>query len=138
MWFLEIDKLLIITAVTLFAGLLRLSNAKLGTKIPINYILPIIEIGVIFYISKRLAVFYLIYIIITYFLSTILLKSQRYKKLLFPIFCLVASIPFFINRLPELGIELNNIFIIIGISYSIFKVIDVYYHVYYSGEPVNP
>ena len=137
MWFLEIDKLLIITAVTLFAGLLRLSNAKLGTKIPINYILPIIEIGVIFYISKRLAVFYLIYIIITYFLSTILLKSQRYKKLLFPIFCLVASIPFFINRLPELGIELNNIFIIIGISYSIFKVIDVYYHVYYSGEPIN-
>ena len=138
MWFLEIDKLLIITVVTLFTGFLRLSNAKLGTKIPVDYILPIVEIGVIFYISKRLAIFYLIYIIITYLLSMVLLKSPRYKKLLFPIFCLVASSPFFINRLTDLGIRFNNIFIIIGISYSIFKVIDTYYHVYYSGEPINP
>ena len=138
MWFLEIDKLLIITVVTLFTGFLRLSNAKLGTKIPVDYILSIVEIGVIFYISKRLAVFYLIYIIITYLLSMVLLKSSRYKKLLFPIFCLVASSPFFINRLTDLGIRFNNIFIIIGISYSIFKVIDTYYHVYYSGEPINP
>lgn len=137
MWFLEIDKLLIITVVTLFAGFLRLSDAKLRIKIPINYILPIIEIGVIFYIGKRLAVFYLIYIAVTYLLAMVLLKSPKYKKLLFPIFCLVASIPFFINRLPELGIELNSIFIIIGISYSIFKVIDTYYHVYYSGELTN-
>ncbi len=138
MWFLEIDKLLIITVVTLFTGFLRLSNAKLGTKIPVDYILPIVEIGVIFYISKRLAIFYLIYIIITYLLSMVLLKSPRYKKLLFPIFCLVASSPFFINRLTDLGIRFNNIFIIIGISYSVFKVIDTYYHVYYSGEPINP
>ncbi|MFW5649640.1 MAG: MBOAT family O-acyltransferase [Candidatus Alkaliphilus sp. MAG34] len=138
MWFLEIDKLLIITVVTLFTGFLRLSNAKLGTKIPVDYILSIVEIGVIFYISKRLAVFYLIYIIITYLLSMVLLKSSRYKKLLFPIFCLVASSPFFINRLTDLGIVFDNLFIIIGISYSVFKVIDTYYHVYYSGEPINP
>lgn len=137
MWFLETDKLFIITIVTLFIGFLRLCNARLGTKIPINYILPVIETGVIFYISKKLAIFYLIYIIITYFLAMILFKSSKYRKLLFLIFCLTAIIPFFVNRLPDFGIELSNIFFIIGISYSVFKVIDIYYHIYYSGEFIN-
>ncbi len=137
MWFLEIDKLFIITIVTLFIGFLRLCNAGLGTKIPINYILPVMEIGVIFYISKRLAIFYLIYIMVTYFLAMVLFKSSKNKKLLFFIFCLIACVPFFVNRLPDLGIELSNVFFIIGISYSIFKVIDIYYHVYYSGEFIS-
>ena len=137
MWFLEIDKLIIITAVALFTGLLRLCNAKFGTKIPINYILPAVEIGVIFYISKRLAIFYLIYIMITYFLAIALFKSSKHRKLLFFIFCLAAGVPFFANRLQDLGIGPNNIFAIIGISYSIFKVIDVYYHVYYSGQLID-
>ena len=137
MWFLETDKLFIITIVTLFIGFLRLCNAGLGTKIPINYILPVMEIGVIFYISKRLAIFYLIYIMVTYFLAMVLFKSSKNKKLLFFIFCLIACVPFFVNRLPDLGIELSNVFFIIGIYYSIFKVIDIYYHVYYSGEFIS-
>lgn len=137
MWFLEIDKLFIITVVALFTGFLRFCNVEFKDKIPVNHILPIVEIGVIFYISKRLAIFYLIYIGITYLLAIFLFKSQKYRKLLFPLFCLIACIPFFINRLPSLGIELNNAFIIIGISYSIFKVIDIYYHVYYSGDLID-
>jgi len=137
MWFLETDKLFIITIVTLFIGFLRLCNAGLGTKIPINYILPVMEIGVIFYIGKKLAIFYLIYIMVTYFLAMVLFKSSKYKKLLFFIFCLTACVPFFVNRLPDFGIELSNVFFIIGISYSLFKVIDIYYHVYYSGEFIS-
>lgn len=137
MWFLEIDKLFIITAVALFSGLVRSFNARFRDIIPINYIFPIVEIMVMFYISKGLAIFYLIYMVITYLLAVVLFKSQKYRKLLFLFFCLVACIPFFINRLPDIGIEFNNIFIIIGISYSIFKVIDIYYHVYYSGDLVD-
>jgi len=137
MWFLEIDKLFMIAGVALFIGFIRLCNLKVRDKIPVNYILPIVEIGVIFSFSKKLAIFYVIYIIITYLLAVFLFKAKKSRKLLFIIFCLTACIPFFINRLPNLGIELNNVFIIIGISYSIFKVIDIYYHVYYSGELID-
>lgn len=138
MWFLEIDKLFIIGALALFIGVLRLCNAYFGAKIPVDYILPVAEIGVIFYVSKRLAIFYFIYIITTYVLAVVLHKAIRYKKALFVIFCSLSSIPFFANRLIDFGIELDSIFIIIGISYSIFKVIDIYYHIFYSGEFINP
>lgn len=137
MWFLELDKLFIITALALFIGFLRLCNSKFKINIPVNFILPVMEAGVLFYISKKLAIFYLFYIIITYFLALVLFKSEKYRRILFLVFCLVASMPFFINRLPDLGIELNNAFIIIGISYTIFKVIDIYYHIYYSGELIE-
>lgn len=138
MWFLETDKLFIIAAIALIGGLIRLCNAKLNIGIPINYILPIMEIGAIFYISKDLAVFYLIYIIITYILAIALHKSIKYRRLLFLVSCMIASVPFFVNRIPGMGIRLNSMFVIIGISYNVFKVIDAYYHVYYSEELINP
>ena len=137
MWFLEIDKLIMITVMAIFIGILRLFNDHLKFKIPIKHILPIIEIWIIFYIDNRLAIFYLSYIIITFLLAVVLNKSTRYKKTLFVLACIISSIPFFINRLPSMGIEFNNPFIIIGISYSIFKAIDIYYHVYYSEENIN-
>ena len=137
MWFLEIDKLFIITLVALFICLLRILNSRLKLSIPIHFILPIIELGVLFYISKKLAVFYAAYIIFTYVLSLFLYKSKVLKKVLFFIFCIVATLPFFYNRIDTFGLELNNVFVIIGISYSMFKVIDAFYHVYYSEENIN-
>jgi len=137
MWFLEIDQLLIITALVLFIGILRAIGEKLKVNIPINFILPVIQLGILFFISRRLAIFYILYIFITYILAIILFKATKFREILFLIFCLLASSPFIISRFVNLGIIFNTSFIIIGIAYVIFKVIDIYYHIYYSGDLIN-
>ena len=137
MWFLEIDKLLIISAFALLMAFLRVLNQKLKNKIPVNYILLAIAILVMAYVDKRLAIFYVVYTLVTYIMSFLLFKAKKARKALFLTACLLATLPFFLGRISNLQIFDQSGFVIVGIAYSIFKVIDAYYHVYYSGESIN-
>lgn len=140
MWFLEIEKLLIIIGFSLSILILRFIRSKMITKKQknifniINIIMPIMEIIIIAYINKKLAIFYLIYILTTYILSMILYKTVKLKKWLFFLFSIIITIPFFISRV--IG-EKGEFFVIIGIAYAMFKVIDIFYNVYYTNEKID-
>lgn len=139
MWFLELKKLLMIIGFSLGVLMLRTIKSKLykkknSKKDIINIIIPMLEMFIIGIFSKKLLVFYLIYITVTYILSFILYKVVKFRKQIFALFSLISIIPFFASRLFG---EEGNFFIIIGIAYAIFKVIDIFYNVYYTNEKID-
>ncbi len=133
MWFLDANTLFLISAAVILIGFMRILNQTFQLNLPIKYIMPFVEVGVIYYIDSKLAIFYMVYIVITYLLGVLLYKAKIFRKTLFFICCVIACIPFFLNRMPALGIENINFLIIIGISYCMLKVIDTYFVIYY-GE----
>lgn len=137
MWFLQTDTLIIISCVTVLIAIMRWKYSIWGVRIPINYLLPLLDIAVLVYISKRLAVFYLFYVAVCYLATVILYRIRRNRAFFFVLFCLLSSVPFFMTRMSSFGLELPFLFIAIGISYNMFKVIDVFYYVYYAQEPID-
>lgn len=137
MWFLQTDTLIIVTCVTVFIAVMRWKYSIWGVKIPINYLLPLLDIAVLIYISKRLAVLYLLYVAGGYLATVILYKLQKNRLFFFVLFCLLSSVPFFMSRISSIGMELPFLFVAIGISYNMFKIIDGLYYVYYAQEPID-
>src|SRR5690554_5358092 len=115
MWYLQGNTFLIISIFSLAVALLR----KLCPRRIINVLLPIIEIGILFFISSRLAIFYIAYIIMGLVFSRVLFKAR--KKVLFALFSIIATIPLFISRADSFGIELPFLFVSIGIAFQMLK-----------------
>lgn len=99
--------------------------------------LPIIDLAIIAYVSKRLAVLYLGYTLVTFALTAILLRAKRARKFLFAFFCILCLVPLLYFRtaavftdLPTAGITL------VGMAYNMLKAIDALFFVYYSEEKI--
>jgi len=131
MWYLQGETFLLIAIFSLAVAILR----KLFPRRLINVLLPVIETGILFYISIRLAVFYIAYIIMGLIFSYVLFKTR--SKYLFALFSALATVPFFLSRADAFGLELPVVFVSIGIAFQMLKMIDAYYYVYYAGEPIN-
>ncbi len=132
MWYLEVDTLflLLITsgAMILFSGLTRLLfNKDLAPKV-----LIIANITVIGIISRELLLISLGYVIITFVMIRHLTHRKRGRKLLFVLYCIICTIPFFYGRLHEFIPSLPVFIVFIGIAYHMLKAIDALYFVYYT------
>jgi hypothetical protein len=132
MWYLQANTFLLIAVFSLAAALLR----KLLPGKAFNILLPVLELAVIASISLYLALLYAVYIIAGAAFSGILYKFR--SKALFVLFSVTAAIPFFIGRLEAFGTAAPSWFVGIGMAFAMLKQIDLYYYVYYSGEPVRP
>lgn len=130
MWFLDVNILLLLIAAGFAIMVLRAINEHSAIKLPIDHITAISTLVILYSIDKKLLLFYVLYILITYFFTIALLKATRYKKLLFFVFSILALAPFIVGRL-------DNIFFILGIAYTIFKVIDSLYHTYYGEQKID-
>ena len=132
MWFLEADTLflLIITscAMILFSGISRLLFKKdLAPKV-----LIIANATVIGVISKELLLWSALYTIITFILIKHLTHLKRGRKVLFFIYCLICTVPFFYGRMHTFFDGLPVFISFIGIAYHMLKAIDALYFVYYT------
>ena len=134
MWFLKTDTLFLIIVFCLLSSLLRrlLGGSRAGM------ICPFLELGVLFYIDKPLALFYLGYICIVYIMAHVLKAAGkgRGRGLIMLLFCLLSAVPFLVGRLPGL-FPIADGMIFIGIAFNMLKAIDALYYVYYGGEPVS-
>lgn len=131
MWFLQTDTLLALVAFSLVLGLLRKFLPQKVTAL----LSPLASLGVIAWISPSLAAFSLAYGLAGWLLA-VCLKRAAGKKGFFPLFCLLAIVPFVLSRAGELGFALTLPFETVGLAFQMLKVIDVFYYVYYSGEDV--
>lgn len=133
MWFLQTDTLLVLIGVSVGLGLLR----KLLPGKAMAVLSPLISLAVIGWISPSLAVFSLLYGLAGLLLTVVLEKAPG-RKVLFPVFCLLAVVPFILSRGGELGLALTLPFETIGLAFQMLKAIDGFYYVYYSEEPIDP
>lgn len=131
MWYLQTDTFLLLAAFSLLAALLR----RFTSKKVFSILLPLCSLAGLFYISRRLAVFYLAYIAMGYVCA----KLLRYRKsrALFILFSLLALVPFFLSRTESFGFSLPFVFVSIGIAFAMLRLIDVYYYVYYTEQDIE-
>ena len=132
MWYLEAPTLflLLITSgiMILFSGLTRLVFKKdLAPKV-----LILANIAVIGIISYELLLISLGYILITFIMIKHLTHRKRCRKVLFVLYCLICTIPFFYGRMHEFVPQLPVLIVFIGIAYHMLKAIDALYFVYYT------
>ena len=117
MWYLEAPTLflLLITSgiMILFSGLTRLVFKKdLAPKV-----LILANIAVIGIISYELLLISLGYILITFIMIKHLTHRKRCRKVLFVLYCLICTIPFFYGRMHEFVPQLPVLIVFIGIAY---------------------
>lgn len=130
MWFLDVNILLLLIASGFAVLILRIFNQHSKKKLPINHIIAISTLVILYRIDENLLYYYIGYILITYAFNIVLLKVNRYKKLLFATFSILAILPFIFGRF-------DNIFFVLGMAYTIFKVIDALYHTYYGEQKID-
>lgn len=136
MWFLQIKILAVLLGCSLVLGiLLRLTKGKRIGRILIRLI-PLLDLGVIVYVSEKLAVFYAGYLLVTY--GFLLLLRKKRKGWLFALLCAACVIPLAYSRaaaqwtqLPMYGLTM------VGIAYNMLKAIDALYYTYYTDERIG-
>ena len=132
MWFLQTDTLLILALLCLGMGLLSWAAGK---KYPrLLRLFPLVDLTFLWYVSKKLAVFYIAYVLVTWAFILFLRTVKTGRKFWFSLLCLGCCFPLIYMRsaaflpLPTMGL------ICIGIAYNMLKAIDLIYYEYFSGE----
>ncbi len=133
MWYLQVDTLLAIAAFSLALGLGR----KLLSPGACKVLAPLASLGIIAWISLPLAVFNLLYALAGWALARLLGTVPHGKKGLFPLFSLLALVPFLLSRGEAFGLILPFPLVAIGLAFQMLKVIDGFYYVYYGGQRVE-
>ena len=135
MWYLQVNKLLIIFFFSLIIGFLQ----QRKFKIPMKYLLPLAQAAILSFFDYRAGIFYCLYILFGFVLYTVLYKCNH--NFLFFLFCLISLLPLIILRTllinpvnPE-GILFASV--TVGIAFNSLKLMDILYHIYYSHEPVD-
>lgn len=135
MWYLKTETLLLLAGFAIVCAILRKLSEKLFKKLPINYILPLLELAVLGYIDLGLLGFYAAYTMLGLVLCRILEKPH--KPIVFGLFCLVAISPIFLSRSAAFGFEFPYPAIFIGIAFNMLKLTDAIFYVHYSGEHID-
>ena len=130
MWFLDVNILLILIATGFGIMFLRVINQKSKIKLPIDHLIALSTLVILFFIDKRILIFYIFYILITYGFNIVLFKAKRFRKQLFFLFSILAILPFIFGRF-------DNFFLILGMAYIIFKAVDSFYHTYYGEQKID-
>lgn len=136
MWFLQADTLLVMLGLSLLMGaLLRLAGER---RAAVLRLMPIVDLGLLWYVSEKLTVFYVGYATVTYGFLCFLRRRKRRKGIWFALLCLGCCVPLVYSRaaarwpLPICGLTM------IGIAYNMLKAIDALYYEYYGGARVSP
>lgn len=95
-------------------------------------VLLLFDLGILIYVSPRLAAFSVGYTILTYILARLLKNLKRTRKFWFVVFCFLCTIPFFYARMTEFFPKLPVIIVFVGIAYHMLKAVDTLYFVYYT------
>lgn len=131
MWYLQADTFALLAVFSIIASVLR----KLSAPRAFSAMLPVLSLAALWYISERLCLFYVAYIIMGIVCAKLLRKWR--KPSVFLAFSLLALMPFFLSRSVSFGIELPFFFVSIGLAFAMLKIIDVFYYVYYTEQDID-
>lgn len=137
MWFLQGDTLCGIALIVLAAVVLR-QLQKVVPRLPVNVLIPVLEVLLLGYVGLKLAVFYVLYTAVGLGLCAILFRIQKGRRFLFVLFCLLSLVPFLLSRFPYQGIDAAFVVFTVGIAFQMLKMIDALFYVYYAELAVRP
>ncbi len=135
MWFLQADTLLLIVLLCLVFGIAS-CFAKERYAALLRF-LPIFELAFLWYVSEKLTVFYVLYVLITWLFAVLLRRIERGRRIWFLLLCIGCCLPLVYMRfaerlpLPTMGL------VCIGLAYNMLKAIDLLYYEYFSGEKAS-
>jgi len=104
---------------------------KLAPKNLMPYLLVPADLAILFYVSKPLCAFYIVYTLVTFGFVKLLGKA-KHKRFFFVFLSLCCTIPFFYTRAAEFFDAVPMFFAIVGISYNMLKAVDALYYTYYT------
>lgn len=132
MWFLQTDTLLLLSLLCVAFGLLSAAAREHYPKV--LRLLPLTELAFLLYVSPGFTVFYIAYILLTWWFVLILRRVEKHRSVAFWLLCAGCILPLVYSRfsdrlqLPMYGVAL------IGMAYNMLKAIDVLYYEYFTGE----
>lgn len=137
MWYLQIDTLGILVGVTLFYALAGHVLHQFRPQWRLTPFLLVLDLGLIAYVSKMLALFYLTYTAFSYLLVWLLHKAKSFRRVLFILFCVLDVLPFFYIRLAGFLPALPIYVTLIGFAYNMLKAVDALFYVYYTPREIH-
>ncbi|OUO39478.1 MBOAT family O-acyltransferase [Flavonifractor sp. An306] len=138
MWYLQADTLVWILGSTLLYGLAAAILHRVSPQRRLTPFLLLFDLGLLFFVSWQLALFYVGYTLVTYAMLRILkaAKGQGLRRILFVLFCALCAAPFFYARFALMLPFLPAIFTLVGFAYNMLKAIDGVFYVYYADKDI--
>lgn len=137
MWYIKIDTLLIILVFSVIYTIVGILIKKKNNSFNITPFLIIFDLFILAYISKQLALFYILYTISTYMLIVILERCEKFRKYIFFIFCIICILPLIYMRAANFTDVLPKFIVLIGFAFNMLKAIDALYYVYYTKRRIK-
>ena len=138
MWYLQIDTLGILVGITLLYALAGRVLRRFRPQWRLTPFLLAADLGLLAYVSEKLAVFYLVYTAGSYLLIRLLRRAERRRRPLFVLFCFLDVVPFFFFRLVSIPFDSLFYITLIGFAYNMLKAVDGLFFVYYTKREIRP
>lgn len=136
MWFLQIDILIRILIGTVILAVASGIARKFGRQSSVPKWIVLFDLLVIFYVSKRLLVFYVGYTLVTFALVRFIRVVRRGRKPLFLLCCIACAVPLLYTRTAAYLDFLPYGLSMVGIAYNMLKAIDAVYFSYYTEKKI--
>jgi len=138
MWYLQADTLVWILGSTLLYGVLAAILGRFKPGWRLTPFLLVFDLGLLFFVSPSLALFYICYTLATFGLLRLLkaAKGVRLRRGLFVTFCLLCAAPFLYARFAAMLPLLPAVFSLVGLAYNMLKAIDAVFYVYYADKDI--
>ncbi len=136
MWYLQIDTLLVMLGLALLYVLSSFAARRWRPGLKLTPWLLLLDLGLIAYVSEKLALFYAAYALVSFAFVELLRRAERGRRGLFVLFCLLDAAPFFYARAAVLAPALPTFVTLIGFSYNMLKAIDALFYVYYARRKI--
>ncbi len=137
MWFLKPDILVRMLLSSVMLALVSVISNKTNSKHNfMKYLLLPADILLLFYVSKELCLFYIVYTLVTYLFVKALYKSHKFRKIQFVTYGVLFASVFVYAKFASVYDTLPMLFALVGISYNMLKAIDALYYVYYTEQNI--
>ena len=136
MWFLQIDILLRMLAGTAVLAAASGIASRFGRQSAVPKWILLFDLLILFYVSKRLLVFYAGYTLVTFGIARFIRLVKRGRKPVFVLCCLACAVPLLYTRATAYLSFLPEGLIMVGIAYNMLKAIDAVYFSYYTDRKI--
>jgi alginate O-acetyltransferase complex protein AlgI len=140
MWYLNIKVLAALFLLVCSLGIISKINKTFYKQIR-PYCLLVFSILLLFFLGKKLLIFYAGYVVCMFiFYKLLLILTGKMRKVIFAFSIIFSLIPFIGFKLIDanmLILPTTIIFVAVGFSYNILKVIDTFYMAYFADYKVN-